>query len=133
MSYDAVDPRGIRMFPLAGRRNLLRLAEEVGRAVSAGTPEEPVREQIRRLAERIRHARRHQAAVMLTYGAHLIKNGAGPMLNCLIEAGWLTHLATQGEASSMIGSLLTRPPPANRSGKTPRLAPSAPGRKLAGG
>ena len=96
MPYDAVDPREIRVFPLARRRNLLRLTEEVDRVVSVGPPEEPVREQIRRLAERIRHARRQQAAVMLTYGAHLIKNGAGPMLNCLIEAGWLTHLATQG-------------------------------------
>ena len=33
---------------------------------------------------------------MLTYGAHLIKNGAGPLLNRLIEAGLATHLATQG-------------------------------------
>ena len=33
---------------------------------------------------------------MLTYGAHLIKNGAGPLLNRLIEAGLVTHLATQG-------------------------------------
>ncbi len=33
---------------------------------------------------------------MFTYGAHLIKNGAGPLLNRLVEAGWATHLATQG-------------------------------------
>ena len=33
---------------------------------------------------------------MLTYGAHLIKNGAGPLLNRLIETGLATHLATQG-------------------------------------
>ena len=36
------------------------------------------------------------ASIMLTYGAHLIKNGAGPLLNWLIEHGYVTHLATQG-------------------------------------
>jgi hypothetical protein len=33
---------------------------------------------------------------MLTYGAHLIKNGCGPLLCRLIEGGMVTHLATQG-------------------------------------
>ncbi len=33
---------------------------------------------------------------MFTYGAHCIKNGAGPLLNALIDAGFATHLATQG-------------------------------------
>lgn len=33
---------------------------------------------------------------MLTYGAHLVKNGCGLLVNTLIENGWLTHLATQG-------------------------------------
>jgi hypothetical protein len=33
---------------------------------------------------------------MLTYGAHVIKNGCGPLINALLEGGWLTHLATQG-------------------------------------
>lgn len=30
------------------------------------------------------------------YGAHLIKNGAHLIVNALIEAGWITHLATNG-------------------------------------
>lgn len=97
MAYDALDARRIRVFPLSKRRNLLRLEEEVQKAVSAKAPEDPnVCDQIERLAERIRLARRKNRAVMLTYGAHLIKNGAGPLVNGLIEAGWLTHLATQG-------------------------------------
>ena len=30
------------------------------------------------------------------YGAHLIKNGAMPLVNLLVERGWVTHLATNG-------------------------------------
>ncbi|HOM17719.1 MAG TPA: hypothetical protein PLQ00_10340, partial [Thermoguttaceae bacterium] len=92
MPYDALDARRIRVFPLSERRNLLRLEEEVRKAVSSEPPDDPnLRDQIGRLADRIRLARQKGRAVMLTYGAHLIKNGAGPLVNALIEAGWLTH------------------------------------------
>jgi hypothetical protein len=33
---------------------------------------------------------------MLTFGAHTIKNGLGPVLCRLLTEGWLTHLATNG-------------------------------------
>jgi hypothetical protein len=55
--------------------------------------------QVARLAATIRAARRHDRPVMLTYGAHLIKNGLGPVLIALIEEGWVTHLATNGAGS----------------------------------
>src|SRR5205823_7244357 len=45
---------------------------------------------------KITAARDRQAAVMLIYGAHLIKNGGQLLLNQMIERGWLTHLATNG-------------------------------------
>lgn len=45
---------------------------------------------------RIRAARAAGRPVMLTYGAHTIKNGLGPVLIHLMEKGWLTHLATNG-------------------------------------
>ena len=45
---------------------------------------------------RIRKAREAGKSVMLTFGAHTIKNGLGPVLNRLIERGWITHLATNG-------------------------------------
>ena len=48
------------------------------------------------MAEKIRAARQRGAAVMLVYGAHLVKNGAAPIVNALIAQGWLTHLATNG-------------------------------------
>jgi len=37
--------------------------------------------------------------VMLTFGAHLIKNGLGPVVIRLLEEGWLTHVATNGAGS----------------------------------
>jgi hypothetical protein len=51
---------------------------------------------IQKTAERIRMARQKQRPVMLTFGAHTIKNGMAPVLIRLMEEGWLTHLATNG-------------------------------------
>jgi len=96
MPYPAIDARRLQVFPLSQRRNLLRLADEMGKTLAVQRPSDLVGRQIDLLAKRILAARKRNAAVMLTYGAHLIKNGAGPLLNLLIEAGLVTHLATQG-------------------------------------
>jgi hypothetical protein len=45
---------------------------------------------------RIRTARENRKPVMLTFGAHTIKNCLAPVLNALIREGWVTHLATNG-------------------------------------
>ena len=45
---------------------------------------------------RIRDARRQGRPVMLTFGAHTIKNGLSPVLIRLMQDGWVTHLATNG-------------------------------------
>jgi hypothetical protein len=34
--------------------------------------------------------------VILMYGAHLLRNGAAPIVTALIERNWVTHLATNG-------------------------------------
>ncbi|MDD4189896.1 MAG: hypothetical protein PHI28_01075 [Mangrovibacterium sp.] len=51
---------------------------------------------IRATADRIRLAREGRRPVMLTFGAHTIKNGMSPTLIALMEKGWVTHLATNG-------------------------------------
>jgi hypothetical protein len=51
---------------------------------------------IARCAEQISLARRQDRAVLLIYGAHLIKNGASDILIRVMERGWITHLATNG-------------------------------------
>jgi hypothetical protein len=85
------------VYPLSQRKNLLRIADESKKALaSVESPTPEVDRQIARLAERIVAAKRQGAASMLTYGAHLIKNGCGPLLRRLIEGGMVTHLATQG-------------------------------------
>jgi len=97
MPYDAIDPHRLRVFPLATRQNLLSLEDELRQAALAAAPADPaVDRQLDALARRVLAAREKGAAIMLTYGAHLIKNGGGPLLNELIRAGLVTHLATQG-------------------------------------
>ena len=51
---------------------------------------------IEKTADRIRKARSLNRSVMLTFGAHTIKNGMAPTLIALIKEGWVTHLATNG-------------------------------------
>lgn len=46
--------------------------------------------------EKIKFARENNSPVMLTMGAHTIKNGMAPTLIKLMEEGWLTHLSTNG-------------------------------------
>ncbi len=51
---------------------------------------------IKKTADRIRIARKKKCSVMLTFGAHTIKNGMAPTLIALIEEGWVSHLSTNG-------------------------------------
>jgi len=53
-------------------------------------------ELIKKTAERIHVARHKHRSVILTFGAHTIKNGLSPVLISLMENGWLSHLATNG-------------------------------------
>ena len=51
---------------------------------------------IEQTVERIRAAKEKQSSVMLTFGAHTIKNCMAPALIELMKGGWLSHLATNG-------------------------------------
>lgn len=44
----------------------------------------------------IQSARQRNAAVMLIYGAHLLRNGAALIIDDLLQRGLVTHLATNG-------------------------------------
>jgi len=56
----------------------------------------PAMKLIAKTADRIRMARKDKRSVMLTFGAHTIKNGMAPTLIALMEKGWVSHLATNG-------------------------------------
>ena len=53
-------------------------------------------EKVEDVVRRIKTAKQKGASIMLTMGAHTIKNGMAPTLIKLLEDGWITHLATNG-------------------------------------
>lgn len=92
-----IDLTKVKVFPLARRESALRLAEILADPQApppACAPE--ARREIEACARHLRQARERKASVMLTYGAHLIKNGGASILIRLMERGWITHLATNG-------------------------------------
>ncbi len=97
MTYPQLDTKKLAVYPLAERKSLTRIEDLVTETeISPAEFPEVLAERIRKVRDRIAIARKSGRGVMLTYGAHLIKNGGGPLLNRLIENGQLTHLATQG-------------------------------------
>ncbi len=97
---DRVDRTHLNMYPIRQRANQLvitDMAVDPSQQPDALTGSE--KQQITRLAAQIRKAKEASRPVMVTYGAHLIKNGLAPIIIKLIEQGWLTHLATNGAGS----------------------------------
>jgi hypothetical protein len=95
-----LDLKKIRVFPLAERQSLSRIEDLV--VDPAGPPKDSSPETVaaaRACAAAVAAARKRNAAVMLIYGAHLIKNGAMAIVNHLVSRNWLTHLATNGAGS----------------------------------
>jgi hypothetical protein len=97
MPHEKINPLEIEVLPLAGRKSYLsveQLAAEI--ATNTPKPSSALLEQVDALAAQIKSARIANKSVMLTYGAHLIKNGGGVLLRALMDGGYVTHLATQG-------------------------------------
>jgi hypothetical protein len=92
-----LDLTKLKAHPLSERRSLTRL-EDVLVPPGSEPPAcgEDEKATIRECAGRIARARAQRASVMLIYGAHLVRNGAGAILNELMERGWVSHLATNG-------------------------------------
>lgn len=97
MPYSKIDAKKLAVFPLAERCSLTRI-DDIAADADAIPPQlpEPLAGKLQEIRRRIQTARERDAAVMLTYGAHLVKNGGGPLLNRLIERQQVSHLATQG-------------------------------------
>jgi len=100
MSGPLFDRGRLRFRPLAERRNKVRIESD---HVSPDSPSRPpgglspeARLRVAEAAGAVRAARAAGRAVILAFGAHAIKNGLAPVLIRLAEAGWLTHLATNG-------------------------------------
>jgi len=97
MPYKQFDRNQLEVKPLSERVNKVHIERDYIRfdQRSADTTDEFLRV-VRNTAERIKKARKKKAPVMLTFGAHSIKNGLGPLMIKMMEEGWLTHLATNG-------------------------------------
>ncbi len=97
MPFEPLDRRRIRMRPLAGRENRVRIERDAVHPDQApGELPDAVRRTVAETAGRIAAARRTDRPVMMAFGAHAIKNGLAPVLIHMMERGWLTHLATNG-------------------------------------
>jgi hypothetical protein len=87
----------LRVRPLAERRSLLKVEDILIEPSSPAAPSDATA--VAEAAERIRAARGKGRAVILMYGAHLLRNGAALIITDLMERGWITHLATNGAGS----------------------------------
>ncbi len=97
--YKAFDATRIRTYPLSTRRNKVKLSDLVfpkDLASLAFDLPEMVQRDIRTVAEAMAAARREKKPVILFTGAHLIKNGLGPLLLELVERGAVTLVAGNG-------------------------------------
>lgn len=97
MPYSQAEPNQLKIYPLASRKSKSEI-EKIAIDPDSSPPKisSEIETAIEEVAQRILQARRRKAAVILAFGAHLVKNGAGTILIKMMEDGWLTHLATQG-------------------------------------
>jgi len=100
--YKAFDPTRIRTYPLAGRSNKVTMADLTlpshADTLTSNLPES-VRRDVRAVAEAVVTAWRDEKPVILFTGAHLIKNGLGPLLADLVQRRLVTLVAGNGATS----------------------------------
>lgn len=99
MPYLKFDRDRLLIKPLSKRKNKVYIEKDhVPFTQKPNNNSEHFLSTVEDVSKRIKGARDKKAPVMLTFGAHTIKNGMGPTLIKLMEDGWVTHLATNGAA-----------------------------------
>jgi hypothetical protein len=100
MNVEPLDLSSLKVLPLAQRRSLTRVEQIL---VNPGSPAPKVSmaqsQAIGECAGAVRGAVERGAAVILMYGAHLVRNGAALILGEMMRRRWLTHIATNGAGS----------------------------------
>lgn len=107
MPYPILDRTQLRLKPLEARDSDMDLQElrdpqaeppdwTTGESRLSGGPEalRDLEATLGEIVAAVRRARAEQRGVLITFGAHLIKNGLGPLLIQLMREGYVTHLAT---------------------------------------
>jgi hypothetical protein len=97
MAHKEFDRSRLFRRKLSERKNRIRIEKDhIPVTQQPGRLSESAELLIRKTAGDIRLAREKGRSVMLSFGAHTIKNGMSPTLIALIRESWLTHLATNG-------------------------------------
>jgi len=91
MPYPQFDPSKLNLRPLNERIHDLNIND-----LLQETPPSFANPDINAIAQAIINARENNAAVILMYGAHVLRRGLGKYLIKLMERGFVTHLATNG-------------------------------------
>ena len=92
-----LDLSKLKVFSLSERKSLTNIQD-----ILLEPGEEPRQLAVEQMApvdkcaEAILAAKKRGAGIMLIYGAHLVRNGAGLIMAQMMERGWVTHLATNG-------------------------------------
>jgi len=97
MPYPQFDRHKVKMESLALRKNKVLIERD--QVLPEDEPKDlssDGKKQIKETAERIKKAKEKNKPIFLAHGAHTIKNGLAPVLNKLMNDGWISHLATNG-------------------------------------
>ena len=97
MAYPRFDRSSLNVKPLSERYNKVNIEkDQIPIDQKPSNDSEVFNKVVNDTVERIIKAKEKDAPVMLTMGAHTIKNCMAPTIIKLMEEGWLTHLATNG-------------------------------------
>lgn len=87
----------LEILPLSSRVNKLDIRRDaIDPGVYRVELSDEAWEDVAQTARELKRAKELGAARILTYGAHSIKNGLGPVLARLADGGWITHFTTNG-------------------------------------
>ncbi len=95
---DLFDRSKLNILPLSSRKNKSSI-EQIAVNPDSNSYYSENSKLIEKIANTIITARKNNKQVIITYGAHLIKNGLGLVLRRMIEENFVTHLATNGAGS----------------------------------
>ena len=96
MPYPQFDRSKLYILPLAERAHDVYIGDLIGIGDEIEPFEDPA---LAPLAADILAAKAKGAAVLLMYGAHVIRSGCGPHIIEMMKRGQITHIATNGAGS----------------------------------
>ena len=94
MPFDKFDRGKLKILPLSEREHDIDLSVILNAPKPLNNPD--TEHKLEKLADAIINARKKGAAVMLMYGAHVIRAGCAKFMIKLMEQGYITHFATNG-------------------------------------